>query len=225
MLLNRITWVSVLLAGMAGESIAQSGFDARAAVPAALEEIARLDPSVPLLTIAITEDPAMDGLGDHGLIRLSDTTLRAVHTPQELYALLAIITTYAHPVTSDKAGQTRKPNLGEYLGALAFAGLAEAIDPINPRDPQDQYRRQYTLPGNAVVDHRSTGTARGRAALRLISKAGSCSGAALKVLGRLRGQYRSLPENRQPPLAQLAVRIRSQFGALAMPPDDSCIQN
>jgi len=177
------------------------------------------------MTIKFTEDAAADGVTDQRLILLSDSSLRAIHTPQELHALLAILSTFSHPGEGAEEDGLRKPNIGEYLGALAFEGIAQAIDPIDPRDPQDQYRREYTLPGALVQEDSPAGTARGRAALRLISKLGSCSAAALNVIDRLKGEYRSLPESRRPPLARLAAQIRAQFGALAMPPDVSCIHD
>lgn len=219
--MKRVIGFALLLSG--GAAVGGTPFDARSAAPIALERISALTDHRNTFRLAVTDTTSADGIADNGTIRLSRASLAEVHSSPELDALLAVLIAFSRPGAGQDPATPAKAGLADYAAATAFAAAADKVDPINQRDPTDRDRRLYTFQTTIKTSDQDAGTARGRTALVLLSKAGSCSGAALTVLDRLQTAYRRLPEGDRPPLSLIASRIRLNFGAAALPPDMSCV--
>ncbi len=214
--MNYVKQLAVLAIALAGQTV--EPFDPVAEAPTRFAGLADLMPA-PAPILAIT-DKEQDGLAIDGRVSVSAASLRAAHTRQELDGMLAILIAHAQP-PSGYVEKPTWPTLPEIVGAGAATIIGEAVDPIRKRD-YDQYGRVRQYGGPFEKEPAPMpGNARGRTALALMQKVGSCSGAALEVATRI---ARTKSGNAAPlPIQQLAQQARRDFGSLAAPPDTSCI--
>jgi len=196
---------------------AQMPFDATSLLSERLRAVAKVTGETEPLRIEITTDTAQDGAVRGGAIYLSRPSIRLLHSQLEIDTLLASLI-----VLSRDGGSVirTRPNVSDYLGLVAYAAAARAVDPIDHTDARYAHRREYDFTARYEEVDRSSGTRQGRDLLRLLGDLGSCSGAAIATLNRLA----KAPELAQAPIARLASQARSGFGLSAIPPDMSCVK-
>lgn len=210
--------LAVLFALAPGVAFPQSNgtFDPAAIVRQRFDALGTSIPG-PAPVLILTDREQDDGLVSDGRITLSYASIRAARSRQELDGLLAFLITQAAPQSGFTDNNSAQP-LTSILAAGAVIAAGERIDRIDEANAPPESQRDYSW--SPRVPSQPAGTERGRAALALMQRARTCSGAALTLMTRL-ASPRDLING--PPIRFLAQRARQQFGSLAAPPDTTCI--
>jgi len=190
------------------EAIVRQRFDALADMAAG-----------PRPMLILGDDGQKDGVAEEGKVILSNATIRSARSTEELDGLLAFLIISSQPRSGFIDRDTSR-SVASVLAAGAVIAAGERIDHIDQRDAPPEARRDYVWTPREPPD--PGGTIRGRAALALMQRAKTCSGAALAFMNRLASPRNLVTD---PPIKYIAQRARRDFGSLASPPDSSCISS
>ena len=185
--------------------------------------------NAPLRLEVLQNDTEREGMISQGRLGLSRRLIAAINTGPELDALLATFIVFdrrvdPRPIADDAVTQS----VGGWLAAGAVAVAAGQFDPPN--------RKFRSGPGYNINGVGFSGPSkekseltpdmvRGQRILALITGAGSCSGAAVGILTRIKsGKDQVGASAAHASTSIIARRALAGFGTSIYPPDYSCVK-